>query len=67
MIHTFRFSSLSSCGASSAKMGVGIMHPACADLFNEKKRILEEGRVTELEKTAAGGKDIATLLSEFFL
>lgn len=48
-------------------MGVGIMHPARADLFNEKKRILEEGRVTELEKTASGGKDIATLLSEFFL
>lgn len=43
------------------------MHPICADLFNSKKRILEEGGVVELEKTASGGKDIATLLSGFLL
>jgi hypothetical protein len=31
-------------------------------LFNDKKRMLEEGGVAELEKPASGGKDIATLL-----
>jgi hypothetical protein len=43
------------------------MHPVCADLFNDKKRILEEGGVAELEKTASGGKYIATLPSGFLL
>ena len=43
------------------------MHSVCADLFNEKKCILEEGGVAELEKTASGGQDIATLLSGFLL
>lgn len=38
------------------------MYLICADLFNSKKCILEEGGIAELEKTASGGKDIATLL-----
>ena len=49
------------------KWTVNIIRPVCADLFNDKKLILEEGGVTELEKTASGGKDIATLLSGFLL
>ncbi|KIJ92405.1 hypothetical protein K443DRAFT_649484 [Laccaria amethystina LaAM-08-1] len=46
------------------------LHPMASskeDLFNDKKRILEEGGVAELEETASGGNDIATLLSGFFL
>jgi hypothetical protein len=49
------------------KWGVDVMHPICVNLFNEKKRILEEGGVAELEKTASVRKDVATLLSGFFL
>ncbi|KIJ93902.1 hypothetical protein K443DRAFT_134918 [Laccaria amethystina LaAM-08-1] len=49
--------------ARKLKWGVDVMHPICVNLFNEKKRILEEGGVAELEKTASVRKDVATLLT----
>ena len=39
------------------------MHPVCANLFKQKKKVLDEGGISELEKTTSGGKDLATLLS----
>lgn len=38
------------------------MHPVCANLFKQKKKVLDEGGISELEKTTSGGKDLATLL-----
>jgi hypothetical protein len=40
------------------------MHPVCKSLFRQKKKLLEEGSISDLEKATAGGKDIATLLSK---
>lgn len=38
------------------------MHPVCKRVFKEKKQLLDDGNISELERTTAGGKDLATLL-----
>ncbi|KAL0070738.1 hypothetical protein AAF712_001959 [Marasmius tenuissimus] len=44
------------------KWGCDTMHPVCKKLFIEKRKMLEEGSLSELEKSTMGGKDLATLL-----
>ncbi|KAL0563950.1 hypothetical protein V5O48_018108, partial [Marasmius crinis-equi] len=44
------------------KWGCDTMHPVCKKLFIQKRKMLDEGTLSELEKSTMGGKDLATLL-----
>ncbi|TRM57261.1 cytochrome P450 [Schizophyllum amplum] len=44
------------------KWAVDTMHPVCKRLFMDKKRLIAQGSISELEKTVSGGKDLSSLL-----
>ncbi|PPR01289.1 hypothetical protein CVT24_006364 [Panaeolus cyanescens] len=46
------------------KESIDIIHPVCANVFNEKKKLFNEGGIAALAHTPSGGRDLTTLLMQ---